>query len=69
MKKIVVIDQPRCKPVYDKNMNLLHWQMTYKLGENVTETRYFRNTLFSRGFKKMCRFKNRLVLKQNEHDK
>ncbi len=70
MKKIVIIEQPRCSPVYDKKTNnFLYWWLTYKTAENVEETRYFRNTLLSRGYKKMCRFQRHLVVKQNENTK
>lgn len=70
MQKIVIIDMPRTFPVYDYNKNkLLHWELIYKTSDNVEVTKYFRNTLLSRAYKKMCRFQRHLVLKQNENTK
>lgn len=70
MKKIFIIDQPRSVPVYDdKTGNLLYWRMWYNISENVVQFRHFKNTLLSRGYKKMCRFQRHLVMKQNENTK
>ncbi len=68
-QKIFIIGEPSCKPVYDENMHLLHWELKYKTSNNVTETRYFRDTLLSRGYKKMCRFQTRFLRQQNENTK
>lgn len=70
MRKIVIIDKPRCVPVYDDETGkFLYWRMWYNINENVVQFRHFKNTFLSRGYKKMCRFQQRLVLKQNENNK
>ena len=69
MRKIFVIGEPRSKPIYDCMGRLLYWRLAYNINENQTELRYFKNTLFSRGYTKLCRFQQRLVLKQNENTK
>jgi len=69
MGKIYIIDQPRSKPIYDNKGRFLYWRLAYNVNDNQTELRYFKNTLLSRGYQKLCRFQQRLVLKQNENNK
>ena len=64
MKKISIIGEPHSYPVYDKNMHLLYWELKYKISDNVTEMRHFRNTFLSRAYKKMCRFQTRHLEQQ-----
>lgn len=70
MKKIMIIGQPRCKPIYDEYTNkFLCWRLSYHTSENSVEVRFFKNTLFSRAYKKMCRFQTRFLRQQNENTK
>lgn len=70
MTKTLIIGEPRSFPVYDKNTyKLLYWQLVYRTCDNIEETRYFRNTAFSRAYKKMCRFQTRFLRQQNENTK
>lgn len=70
MKKIFIVNQPHSVPVYDdKTGKFLYWRMWYNINENVIQFRHFKNTLLSRGYKKMCRFQRHLVVKQNENTK
>ncbi len=70
MKKIMIIGQPRSYPVYnDLTGKLMGWQLAYDISDNQTELRYFMNSLFSNGYKKMCRFQTRYLKQQNENTK
>ena len=61
MKKIYVIDEPRNKPIYDPcTGKFLYWRLAYNVNENQTELRFFKDTLFSSGYKKLCRFQSHL---------
>lgn len=65
MRKIVIIDKPRCVPVYDDETGkFLYWRMWYNISENVVQFRHFKNTLFSSAYKKMCRFQTRYLEQQ-----
>jgi len=70
MKKIMIVGQPRCLPVYnDLTGRLMGWRLAYNTGDNQTELRYFRNSLFSNGYKKMCRFQTKYLEQPNEKTK
>lgn len=70
MKKTFSVGEPLSFPVYDKDVTkLLYWKLIYKTSDNVEVTRYFRNTLFSSAYKKMCRFQTRYLKQQNENTK
>jgi hypothetical protein len=70
MKKIMIIGQPRCCPVYnDLTGKLMGWQLAYDISDNQTELRYFMNSLFSNGYKKMCRFQTKYLKQRNENTK
>lgn len=70
MKKTLIIGEPWSFPVYNEDVTkLLHWKLIYKTSDNVEVTKYFRNTLFSRAYKKMCRFQTRYLQQINENTK
>ncbi len=70
MKKIMIIGQPRCCPVYDQDVTrLLYWKLVYETSDHIIEEKRFRNTPFSRAYKKMCRFQTRFLRQQNENTK
>ena len=55
----MIIGQPRCKPIYDEYTNkFLCWRLSYHTSENSVEVRFFKNTLFSRAYKKCVVFRH-----------
>lgn len=75
MANMNVLNSTRNKPVYDeKTGKFLGWKLFYLVNQGgllspIPHSRFFRQTLFRNSYRAMCRFKNKLLSKQNENNK
>lgn len=69
MKQIQVVSEPRTVPIYDDTTGrFLGWRMNYSISDTVDVACYFLESFFSNSYKKMCRFRNKLQV-VNENNK
>ena len=68
-EKITVINEPQYVPIYDKVTGKFKGcRLTYNISETISVTRFFWESFWNNSYKKMCRFKNKLQV-VNENNK
>jgi len=69
------LNSMRAKPVYDtENNKLLGWKLFYLVQKSgvlspIVQSRFFKESFLQNSYRAMCRFKEKLLMKQNENNK